>query len=438
MYVSKLCEIKFRAGLLRVISLFYSLLCTIFLSASVVVSEKISYSKHCEIFGLRIFAFVELKVLIMQSKGQYTYAEIMQQPRVWKQQYDRIAARRQEIETFVRSHIERGYRVLFTGAGTSAYIGDALVPAVAGSLFEGAAAVPTTDIITHPASWFTPGRNVLLVSFARSGNSPESLGAIKLADRLGGERVAHIFITCNAEGRLARIAAAHRDSLLLLLPAETDDRSLAMTSSFSTMLLTALLVSRIDRIAAAVECLANQTARALETYDSRIAAVARRNFSRAVFLGSGALKGIAEESHLKLQELTDGGVMCGFDSFLGFRHGPKAVVKEDSLLVYLVSRDPAVRRYEEDLIRQIDANNRTAAVVAVSAEPYAVGGVSFDLNVVLGGGDTGVYGCIPYVFTAQLLGYYKSLDRGLNPDSPSVSGNIHRVVEGVTIYPYER
>ncbi|MEF2791286.1 MAG: hypothetical protein U0N09_00870, partial [Alistipes dispar] len=160
--------------------------------------------------------------------------------------------------------------------------------------------------------------------------------------------------------------------------------------------------------------------------------------SRAVFLGSGALKGIAEESHLKLQELTDGGVMCGFDSFLGFRHGPKAVVKEDSLLVYLVSRDPAVRRYEEDLIRQIDANNRTAAVVAVSAEPYAVGGVSFDLNVVLGGGDTGVYGCIPYVFTAQLLGYYKSLDRGLNPDSPSVSGNIHRVVEGVTIYPYER
>ena len=128
------------------------------------VSEKISYSKHCEIFGLRIFAFVELKVLIMQSKGQYTYAEIMQQPRVWKQQYDRIAARRQEIETFVRSHIERGYRVLFTGAGTSAYIGDALVPAVAGSLFEGAAAVPTTDIITHPASWFTPGRNVLLLS----------------------------------------------------------------------------------------------------------------------------------------------------------------------------------------------------------------------------------------------------------------------------------
>lgn len=113
-------------------------------------------------------------------------------------------------------------------------------------------------------------------------------------------------------------------------------------------------------------------------------------------------------------------------------------MKEDSLLVYLVSRDPAVRRYEEDLIRQIDANNRTAAVVAVSAEPYAVGGVSFDLNVVLGGGDTGVYGCIPYVFTAQLLGYYKSLDRGLNPDSPSVSGNIHRVVEGVTIYPYER
>ncbi|WP_290534571.1 SIS domain-containing protein [Alistipes sp.] len=397
-------------------------------------------SKHCEIYDFFIFAYVEPKVSFMQKKGLYTYTEIMQQPRMWKLQYDRILAQRESIEAFIRSHIERGYQVIFTGAGTSAYIGDALVPAVAGSLFDRAIAVPTTDIITHPEVYFAPSRRVLLVSFARSGNSPESLGAIDLADRLGGEQVAHIFITCNAEGQLARIAGLHRDSLLLLLPEETDDKSLAMTSSFSTMLLTALMVSRIDRIvedAVLIRNLAEQATRTLELYAGRIESIAGRDFSRAIFLGSGELKGIAEESHLKLQELTDGGVMCSFDSFLGFRHGPKAVVKGDSLLVYLVSGKQTVRRYEEDLIRQINTNNHTSAQIAVSVEPYAVEGVPFDLNVVLGTADTGVYGCVPYVFTAQLLGYYKSLNLGLNPDSPSVSGNIHRVVEGVTIYPYE-
>lgn len=376
----------------------------------------------------------------MVSKGRYTYKEIMQQPITWLEEYDKLREQQREIKRFISKCLNESYEIIFTGAGTSAYIGDILEVAVAGTLFRGAKSVATTDLITHPTAYFSPDKKVLLISFARSGNSPESMGAVDLANMICGGNIAHIFITCNENGKLARIADKE-NCLLLLLPPETDDKSLAMTSSFSTMLLAGLLVANIGELDAQrplIEHLTVDAAAVLKAYDQPIRSIAARRFERAIFLGSGELKGIAEESHLKLQELTDGSVVCSFDSFLGFRHGPKAVVNSDSLLVYLVSADENVRRYETDLIRQINSNNRVVAMVAVSAAPVEVPGVKFDLNVVLNGGSEkhGIYGCIPYVFVAQLLGYYKSLAEGLDPDAPSVSGNISRVVEGVTIYPY--
>lgn len=379
----------------------------------------------------------DINLFYMETRGHYTYSEIMQQPLMWQREFDRIKADRKQIETFVSRYIDGGYEVIFTGAGTSAYIGDVLEVAVADTIFRGARSVATTDLITHPIAYFSPEKKVLLISFARSGNSPESMGAVTLADSICGDNIAHIFITCNEKGRLAQIAG-RENCLLLLLPPETDDKSLAMTSSFSTMLLTALLLANIRDLEAQeapIHSLVEHASGVLEKYDSAICGIAARDFSRAIFLGSGELKGIAEESHLKLQELTDGGVVCSFDSFLGFRHGPKAVVNGQSLLVYLLSGDPAVARYEADLIRQINSNNHVVAMVAVSPGPVGIPGVDFDLNVVLGDASAqGIYRCIPYVFAAQLLGYYKSLARGLDPDAPSVSGNISRVVEGVTIY----
>lgn len=379
----------------------------------------------------------DINLFYMETRGHYTYSEIMQQPLMWQREFDRIKAERKQIETFVNRYVDGGYEVIFTGAGTSAYIGDVLEVAVADTIFRGARSVATTDLITHPTAYFSPEKKVLLISFARSGNSPESMGAVTLADSICGDNIAHIFITCNEKGRLAQIAG-RKNCLLLLLPPETDDKSLAMTSSFSTMLLTALLLANIRGLEAQeapIRSLVAHASGVLEKYDSAICGIAARDFSRAIFLGSGELKGIAEESHLKLQELTDGGVVCSFDSFLGFRHGPKAVVNGQSLLVYLLSGDPAVARYEADLIRQINSNNHVVAMVAVSPEPAEIPGVDFDLNVVLGDASAqGIYRCIPYVFAAQLLGYYKSLARGLDPDAPSVSGNISRVVEGVTIY----
>lgn len=367
--------------------------------------------------------------------NHYTHKEILQQPRMWQETYGVILSRKDEIAAFTDKYLADGYSVVLSGAGSSAYIGDALECALSSTRFRGARSIATTDILSNPGLYFNSASKVLLISFARSGNSPESVGAVKAVEQTAG-CVAHIFITCNAEGALARI---HQDNVLsIILPPETNDLSLAMTSSCSSMLLACSMVARIHEIEADKACidiLADRIEKAIARYEAAIKEIAELDFKRAVFLGSGSLKGIAEESRLKLQELTDGTVMCAFDSFLGFRHGPKAVINKETLIVYLLSSNPDVQRYELDLVRTIRQQGRYRACVTICQQvPEDLPESELLIETGFPKDFPDIYSCISYVFVAQLLGYYKSLAFGLDPDSPSADGNISRVVEGVTLY----
>ncbi len=365
----------------------------------------------------------------------YTYKEIRQQPEVWKKAYASILARKDEIKAFLGRY--KDYSIVLTGAGTSAYIGDALQTALHKSSFKGARALATTDIITYPDFYFDSSSKVLLVSFARSGNSPESLGAVKTVEKYV-TNVAHIIITCNSDGELARMKG--ENVLTILLPPETNDQSLAMTSSYSTMYLACSMIANIDVLdthKGMIDTLAACVQEAMDRSEEDIRNLARKSFMRAVFLGSGTLRGVAEESSLKLQELTDGQIMCTHDSFMGFRHGPKALVNDKALLVYLLSPEDRVNQYETDLIRQIKGGCGAQSYALVCRNVPAGLDTSYMdvcIETHLPDGFPGFYGGVAYVFFAQMLGFYKSLEYGLNPDSPSVSGNISRVVEGVTLY----
>ena len=367
----------------------------------------------------------------------FTHKEILQQPAAWLKEYGILVEKKAEVQAFLHKYLTPDTDIVLTGAGTSAFIGDAIAPILRGA-WENVRAVATTDLVTNATNYLDANRPLLLISFARSGNSPESVGAVNLANKIS-KNIAHIYITCNRNGHLAQTGKAD-NVLTLLLPDETDDKSLAMTSSFSTMLLTCLMLSKIDTIETekkAVEHTAANAQAVIDRYADRLQEIAGRKFERAVFLGSGPMKGIAEECHLKLQELTDGGVVCKFDSFLGFRHGPKAVVNEHSIVVYLMQDNEDIQRYERDLVKQVSDNNHLVAqVIVIAGKPVQVEGVKEDLQVVMpyGSADTSIYGALPYVLVGQLLGYYTSLSHGLCPDTPSVSGNIHRVVEGVKIY----
>lgn len=379
---------------------------------------------------------------LLERGAIHTAKEISGQPKLWLDTWDLVAKGRFRLESFLEeAYLYPNLDIILTGAGTSAFIGDILEGPYQRNTGKCTRAIATTDLVSHPEDYFQPHTPTLLISFARSGNSPESVAAVKLADKLC-HKIYHLIITCNPSGELATLKTQNA-SFVFNLPPEADDQSLAMTGSFSSMLLTGLLISRlalIDNLQKQVVQLAAYGEKILESYTTKLKDIADLNFKRAIFLGSGPLHGTARESDLKLQELTDGTIICKHDSFLGFRHGPKAVIDASTLLVYLFSNKGYVHQYELDLIQTIDQGDTGIYRLGVIENSPDSKKLEVDELFVLSDGTTQVDEellAVCSVMPAQILGFFKSLQLNLKPDAPSVNDSITRVVQGVNIYPFE-
>ncbi|HEY9439991.1 MAG TPA: SIS domain-containing protein, partial [Streptomyces sp.] len=300
----------------------------------------------------------------------HTAREIAQQPALWREVGRLVAASRASLDAFLNPLTAGGnLRVVLTGAGTSAYAGQVLRSALGRRLGLRVDAVPTTDLVADPRGCLAEDLPTLLVSFARSGDSPESVAATELAGQVLSE-VHHLVITCNPEGALARNHTDRPTSYVLLMPEASNDQGFAMTSSFTCMTLAALLALGGD----AYDGLPDRLARAAEEIigddgAAAVAALVARAPERIVYLGSGALRGLAEESALKVLELTGGRVMACAESSLGFRHGPKSVVNGRTAVVVYVSNDPYTRQYDQDMLAELRGNLPEGSVVTVTADP---------------------------------------------------------------------
>ncbi len=444
-----------------------------------------------------MFGYTENELI--SKKAVFTAKEILQQPQTWAVTIAQLRSAWEPLQAFIAGAMEDPEcRVILTGAGTSEYVGNALLPALLSPLGERVSSLGTTDIVASPKLFLPAERPVLLVSFARSGNSPESVGAVKAADRICGQ-VKHLFITCNADGALAKMAEGRTDCFSLVLAPETNDRSFAMTSSFTNMYLAALLAfsgagaAKSDALAAAAAGAGEEPAAASAAaaafddvaggmpLDRVIAAGAvfgtsgyeairqflrENDFDRIVYLGSDSLKGIAQESALKILELTAGQVVALHDSPMGFRHGPKSVIDDRTVSVVFVSEDPVTRRYEMDLLAEIYRDRGDGKVIAVASVADEAVRANSDLVLAVPVGVpvdecSGTDGApadgapaagdpadspagagyvpnsllaLPYVMVAQTLALLCSLWLGVTPDNPCPTGEVNRVVRGVTIY----
>jgi tagatose-6-phosphate ketose/aldose isomerase len=385
---------------------------------------------------MKVMKYLGIGVEELSAKGAiHTAREISQQPELWKKIYATVVRQKGEITKFFTETQNIG-RIILTGAGTSAFIGLSLRGTYQRSRSIITEAISTTDLVSHPKDYFHPSIPTLLISFARSGNSPESAAAVSLADELC-DTCYHLVITCNSDGLLANHKSKNK-KFVFTLPPEANDQSLAMTSSYSGMLLAGKLladISKIDAIGPDLSSIVGYAEKVINYYTIELKQIAEFNFTRAVFLGSGPFFGTATEAHLKLQELTDGKVICKNDSYLGFRHGPKAVIDSTTLIFYIFSNDAYSQRYERDLVKAMKKGNHPLIEVGVSE--HAMNDVKIDYNLILSENGKSVDEdllAVCSVVPAQILGFYKSLQLGLKPDAPSVTGAITRVVEGVQIY----
>ena len=361
--------------------------------------------------------------------GELTAREIVQQPDVWLEVAALVERERARFDAFLRSSLANPrIRVVLTGAGTSSYIGACLAPALSRQLGRRVEAVATTDLVSGPHLYLQRDVPTLLVSFARSGDSPESVAAADLAQRALDE-VHHLVITCNADGVLARQMSGTANACVLVLPDSTHDRAFAMTASFTSMVLAAgLIFGAIAR--ERVATLARACAVSLPLLQAAAGDLAARKFERAVFLGSNGLQALAAEAALKMLELSDGRTVALSQSVLGFRHGPKTIVNDRTLIVVFVSNDPYTRAYDLDLLDELRREARAGAIVAVGAG--APSGASLELAGMASACDLEL-ALVDVVF-AQSLGLRQSLQLGITPDNPNAAGTVSRVVKGVRIH----
>ncbi|MGN5634799.1 SIS domain-containing protein [Streptomyces sp. AC154] len=368
--------------------------------------------------------------------ASHTHREILQQPRLWTEMVTRLTAERPALDTFLAPLLaDPRLRIVLTGAGTSAYAGQVARTALAAATGRTVEALATTDIVADPTACFEERtRPTLLVSFARSGGSPESTAATELADQLL-DHCAHLVITCNDRGALAVRHGERANSYVLLTPAEAEDQGFAMTSSLTCMLLAALHALGGDRVRGLDACPAAAAALLSEGLPDQVTALTRVAHQRFVYLGSGALKALAGESALKLLELTGGAVTAIADSSLGFRHGPKAFLDDRTGVVVYLSNDPYTRRYDLDIFHELTEALPAGHVVAVTGRPEGLPEAATWLVPGMADADDAAL-ALPAVLYAQLLALDASLACGVTPDNPFPDGEVNRVVQGVTIHPF--
>ncbi|WP_423799818.1 SIS domain-containing protein [Neobacillus sp. SAB-20_R2A] len=375
--------------------------------------------------------------------AEITTAEIKQQPELWAETFTLYNEKIEKIQAFLQNITEKHgrVRVIFTGAGTSAYVGDTVTPYLKGKVDENqwdVQSVPTTAIVSNPYQLLKADIPTLLVSFARSGNSPESVATVELAQQIV-TNLYQITITCSKEGQLAQRAAGDDENLLLLMPEKSNDQGFAMTGSYTCMALTALLI--FDTLSDEEKGQIVKTIRTMgDSVISREAEISEKlavDFERIIYLGSGGFEGLAREAQLKILELTAGKMATAFDSSLGFRHGPKSFVNDKAVIFTFVSNQPYTRRYDLDMLNELKQDQVASLICAISVDGdsnYSGDTFLFDREA---GTVPDAYLSLPFVMVGQTIALLASIKVGNTPDTPSPSGTVNRVVKGVTIHEYK-
>ena len=378
-------------------------------------------------------------------KGIFTATEINQQPATWRKTIKQVEDHKEEIKAFIENVTKHDdFDIILTGAGTSEFVGNAIFTYVSQKTNFKTKTYATTDIVSSPENYLSQNKPTLLISYGRSGNSPESVGAVEVADEVCGKNVYHLFITCNHEGALSKAAQTRDNAYAINLTPETHDQSFAMTSSFSNMMLATLLcfsLDNYDEVKAELEDIITTGEKMLvNKWEFFKNIVEDYNFNRIVYLGANCLKGIAQESQLKILELTAGKVATMYDSPMGFRHGPKSIINDDTLTVIYLSDNPYTRQYEVDLIKEMSPQRKGNKLVAVmnKMDEEVAGLVDYAFAFELEKEHENAFLGFDYIMAAQVLALFKSLSYNITPDNPCPTGEVNRVVKGVILHPYTK
>ena len=384
------------------------------------------------------------KETLEKKKSFNTAKEILQQPKLWKETLEIFRNSEKSLkEYFKKIGFGKEFDIVFTGAGTSEYVGNILEPLLNKNETGEFKSIATTDILNNPLNYMKKNKKTLVVSFARSGDSPESAGVIDIADKIIDE-VYHLFITCNKEGALAKRAEGNKKIFLLLMPEESNDKGFAMINSFSCMLLAGILSFSRDNSEVIDEMgeIISIAEKELNEKYPEIKKLAEEDHKRIVVLGSGILKGLAEELSLKIMELSAGKVVSVSNTTLGFRHGPKAIVNEETIVFELVNQDEYAMKYDEGLLEEMSEDKSADKLIAYNISNN--NSIEESTYKVIKPDETDkgkirnkeLASLFIYLIYGQTYAFFKSQYLGNTTDNPFPSGEVNRVVKKFKIHEF--
>jgi tagatose-6-phosphate ketose/aldose isomerase len=373
----------------------------------------------------------------------HTAREIAQQPDTWSNTYERIGKAQSELLAFLtRANVFDGKdkpTVYLVGAGTSDYVGRSVAPVLRRQWQCDVWPVPSTDMLTNFDELHIKGKSYLWISFSRSGDSSEGVATLETALQRRPD-VQQLIVCCNQAGQMVQVSNGKSTAYTIVLADDVNDQGLAMTSSYSNMVVAGQCLAHIRHLESyqpTLDSLIASGRDVLPTVAEIAAKVVGSGFNKICFLGTGSLFGVAVESALKVTELTAGGIGSFGDTFLGVRHGPLSAIDSETLVVGLVSTDRRTRGYEIDLLKEIKAKSLaknililTATIAAEDREQLRLIGETLTFVETV----DDLYRPPVDVFLGQLIGLLASLKLGLKPDAPSPHGAISRVVSKVRIY----
>jgi tagatose-6-phosphate ketose/aldose isomerase len=392
-----------------------------------------------------------LSTILMLSEAErearglvHTPQEIFQQPDTWWRSYEKLSQLAAELETFLKragvfNDLQARPSVFLIGAGTSDYIGRTLATLLRRIWQCEVCAIPSTDLLTCLDDYVIAGKSYLWVSFSRSGDSSEGVALLELAlDRR--PEIHHIIVCCNGEGRMAHMLSERDNVRRIILEDAVNDRGLAMTSSFSNMVVAGQCLAHLQNLATfgmTLDALIMAGRKFLPAAAESAAQAVAEGFAKVCFLGTGALHAVAVESALKVLELTAGRIVPFSESFLGVRHGPLSAIDEETLVVGFISGDVRRRSYELDLLEEVRDKKLAKSILVIAPrvgleDEKRLAKIGDILPLELSVADC--YRPPVDVFIGQLLALFSSIRLGLKPDAPSPYGAISRVVSRVRIY----
>jgi len=331
---------------------------------------------------------------------------------VWKAVLDEL--KRSAVVTDILRRLADRRKFIFLGCGTSFYLAEAAATSWTALTGYSARAIASSEILLFPEMLRGEEQNACAVAISRSGRTSETLRAASL---LQGElKIPTAGVTCERGSELEAICER------TLVLSDCEEQSTVMTRSFSGMLVSLeYLASRLSgnmRFIEEMRDMAEQFSPKIGVLAERIEAfLAERNFADFVFLGQGALHGIAREAALKVMEMS-----CSYSQAfhtLEFRHGPKAIVSPETCLTFFLS--DAGQKAESEVLTEMKELGGTTICICDRATP-ALTSVS---DLVLETGGKGLAWLAPYVVPGQLLGFFVGTAKRLNPDQPK---NLTRVV----------